>query len=185
MRKRMVILSAVITLLVGCTWLRSNLFLEKAPPPSPPAINEAYAPGVVQPGDVWRIYLRAIDPDGDMKTIITTMKQGKTLAAPPGVVPIEPANGKALNGYIYLNTSRELQNGTNFTVSVKIEDNRGLFSNEVLFPLTFYSPYTLPSPQLTFFNENNLGEIPVSPHNVAPKKPGVWDRFVAWLKKVF
>ncbi len=113
----------LLSLTLGCDWPLFSAIqrLERVHGPSPPVINEAYAPRIVRPGDDWRIYLKAADPDGDMKAVVATFEQGGRGAPAPVATPLEPQNRKALHGFFTLNTDG-WGNVVNAGVRVKIED---------------------------------------------------------------
>ena len=42
---------------------------------TPPVIVQSFAPKELKPGDVWKVYLKASDPEGKMKYIFATVSQ--------------------------------------------------------------------------------------------------------------
>ena len=87
-----------------------------------PIILDSYATNVVRPGRTWKIYLRAIDNDGDMKDIFTVfMKVGNTPFL-ISVTRVDNQDRKELAGYLYLRIPAErdlLFRHFNFQVSVR------------------------------------------------------------------
>ena len=103
-----------------------------------PIILDSYATNVVRPGRTWKIYLRAIDNDGDMKDIFTVfMKVGNTPFL-ISVTRVDNQDRKELAGYLYLRIPAErdlLFRHFNFQVSVR--DHKGNSSEAIVFPLRF------------------------------------------------
>ncbi len=177
----------LLSLTLGCDWPLFSAIqrLERVHGPTPPGINEAYAPRIVQAGDGWRIYLKAADPDGDMKAVVATFEQGGRGASAPAATLLGPQNQKALNGFFVVNTAG-WTNMVDAGVRVKIEDMAGHFSNEVSFPLSILPQYSVPPPSLNVFAENNLGPLAVSREGPPPAKRAGWfARLGAWVKRVF
>ena len=90
---------------------------------------------------IWKIYLEAEDPTGDMSKIVSTVDQigwGEYFA---DTIPIKPQNRHHLKGYIQWNTFSSppptLDVWTQITVKISIIDKAGNESNAVVFPFTF------------------------------------------------
>lgn len=156
-----------ILLLSGCDWvLYQAIHREKSQPPSP-QITESWASDVARPGDIWKIYLKAEIPDGEMKAIFSNLERTGVGRHPVSITVLKPDFNRQLNGYIHLNTS-DSETGSNlinanFILRVKIQNTTGQFSNEVFFPLTLDPRFTQFPPPLIFFQENDLGPILVRP----------------------
>jgi uncharacterized protein YdbL (DUF1318 family) len=65
-----------------------------------PVITSHYASSDLRPGDTWKIYLKASDPDGDMKNIVATVKQAGVGVHPVGLTRIQEGNRKEPSGYV-------------------------------------------------------------------------------------
>jgi hypothetical protein len=114
-------------------------------------------------GYIWKIYLEAEDPDGQMLRIASVVEQVGYGYYPTDWIYLKPRYAKHFRGYIQWNTfsskASYLQEWTQITLKVSIFDRAGNESNEVVFPFTFESgvkdqyQYELPAP----FNE---GEVP-------------------------
>ena len=105
-----------------------------------PAIVQSFAPAQIRPGDVWKVYLKASDPEGKMKYIFATVSQPGTGTYPVSIIRIKEENAKELSGYIYLNTAParlpEFFNRS-LTLAVNIQGKGGRFSQPAVFPLLF------------------------------------------------
>ncbi len=130
-----------------------------------PVIVQSFAPKELRPGDVWKVYLKASDPDGKMKYIVATVSQPGVGTYPVSIAKIKEENQRELSGYVYLNTApARLARFFNLTLTltVNIEDDRGQFSGPAVFPLSFVAR---PTPEATpegVFREQDLGPIMVT-----------------------
>ena len=93
----------------------------------PPVIEKVWASPEVPSGKLLKIYIKASDPDGDMKWLFISAGRGKqaTTAAIP--IRIKKESAKSLNGYLYWDTSRAEKNISG-TVEIVIEDSKGMES---------------------------------------------------------
>jgi len=130
-----------------------------------PLIVQSFAPKEIRPGDTWKVYLKASDPDGKMKYIFATISQPGAGIYPVSITRIKDENQKELSGYIYLNTSParlpEFFNRS-LTLTVNIQEKGGQFSQPVVFPLFFQAKPTQEAPPEGVFKEQNLGPIMVT-----------------------
>jgi len=130
-----------------------------------PIITHSFAVEKGYYGYVWKIYIEAEDPDGDMYKIASVVEQPGYGRYPTDWIIIKPQYRNRLTGYIQWNTfssrSSDLREWTRITLKVSIIDKAGNESNEVIFPFTFEtgvkSPYKyeLPPP----FNGGNLPRL--------------------------
>jgi len=125
-----------------------------------PVITNSFASQQIRPGDTWKVYLNASDPDGDMKNIVCTIDQPGKGVYPVSYTRIAEANRKELSGFIYLNTvgGREL-NFVTLSLSVQIQDKAGHFSQPAVFPLSFNLNFEQAFPPVGTFQEKDLGPI--------------------------
>jgi len=130
-----------------------------------PVITASFASKQLRPGDTWKIYLQASDPDGDMDQIACTLTQPGKGDYFPGFIKIGKENDQELSGYLYLNTmSREGSGWMNFlnvTLTVQIRDKAGHYSESVHFPLAFQDRFMQEAPPAGVFKEQDLGPIMV------------------------
>lgn len=113
------------------------------PKGNPPVITASFAVEKGFYGYVWKIYLEAEDPDGDMAKIAVQVEQLGYGTYPTDWSIIKEPLRKQLRGYLQWNTfsSRTsfLREWTYITVKVSILDKAGHWSNEVVFPFEFVS----------------------------------------------
>jgi hypothetical protein len=163
MRNLVVVGMVVLLLTAGCATMMSFEEKEKTYGKEAPVIGETFASKQLNPGDTWKIYLKASDPGGDMYRIMAVVNQPGFGPYPISITKIPIGNGKDLSGYIYLNTEGPngvgWQNFLSLSVTVQIEDRAGHFSEPVTFPVSLQSRYTQEPPPPGQFKEQSLGPI--------------------------
>jgi len=105
-------------------------------------------------GCVWKIYLEAEDPNGQMLRIACSVDQAGYGHYPADWVYLKPEFQKRFKGYIQWNTfsskASTLSEGTQIVLRVSIFNRAGHESKEVVFPFTFLSEFrgqpNLPTP---------------------------------------
>lgn len=128
-----------------------------------PVITHSFAVERGHYGYIWKIYIEAEDPDGDMYKIASVVDQPGYGRYPTDWIIIKPSYRKHLKGFIQWNTfssrAPALREWTNITLKISILDKEGNESNEVIFPFTFESgvktEYELPAP----FHQGNLPRL--------------------------
>jgi hypothetical protein len=121
-----------------------------------PVITHAFAVEKGYYGYIWKIYIEAEDPGGDMLGIACSVDQVGYGRYPTDWIYLKPQYQKHVKGYIQWNTfsskTPSLRQWTQITLKVSIIDRARNESNEVVFPFTFEheakSPYQyeLPAP---------------------------------------
>ena len=127
-----------------------------------PMIVQSFASKELRAGDVWKVYLKASDPEGSMRYIFATISQPGLGVYPVSITRIKGENQKELSGYIYLNTAPDP--ATSFfnltlTLAINIQSKGGVFSQPVFFPLSFSAQPAQETPPDGVFKEQNLGPI--------------------------
>jgi len=128
-----------------------------------PGITRTFASREISPGETWKIYLRATDPEGEMKAIYATVDQPGRGPQAAGPIPIPEDQRRELSGFLFLNTSGS--QGLAFLsliVTVQIRNRTGHFSQPVSFPLALNPRAVQESPPMGAFGERNIGPIMVS-----------------------
>lgn len=140
---------------------------EKPPKPgtSAPTIKNTFAVEKGPFGYIWKIYIEAEDPDGDMLRIASVVSQTGYGYYPTDWVYLKNPYQKYLKGYLQWNTfsskTHLLREWTPITLLVSIVDKAGNESRVVVFPFEFVSgvkdlySYNLPPP----FDQGNLSKI--------------------------
>jgi hypothetical protein len=131
-------------------------------PPGAPFITRTFASEEISPGDTWKIYLRATDPQGGMKAIHATVDRPERGPLAAGPIPVPEDQRRELGGFLYLNTAgAQGLVFLNITLTVQIRDRAGNFSQAVSFPLALNPRAVQESPPLGAFPERELGPIMV------------------------
>ena len=131
---------------------------------SPPVITHSFAVEQGYYGDIWKIYIEAEDPDGDMLRVISVVQQAGYTRYPPDYIYLKSSEGKRFKGYLQWNTygnASYLKEWTNITLNVSVFDKAGNESNQVVFPFSFESGvYEKAGPPPPFSKEDSrLGYI--------------------------
>jgi hypothetical protein len=130
-----------------------------------PVIVQSFAAKELTPGEVWRVYLKATNPNGKMKYIVATVSQPGVGDYPASITKIKEENEKELSGYIYLNTAPIRTShffNLTLTLTVNIKDDKGHFSKPAVFPLSFMAKPSPEAPPEGAFKEEDLGPIMVT-----------------------
>lgn len=94
-------------------------------------------------GSIWKIYLEAEDPDGQMLKIACTVEQTGYGMYPTNWIFLKPGFQKHFKGYIQWNTfsskGMALKEGDQIILRISVIDKVGNESREVVFPFTFVS----------------------------------------------
>ena len=130
-----------------------------------PIITHTFAVDKGYFGYIWKIYIEAEDPDGDMLRIASVAVKPGHGSFPVDWIFLKPQYQKHFKGYIQWNTfgayDGYLNEWTNITLKVSVFDKAGNESNEVVFPFTFETGvknaynYQLPAP----FDQGNLPRL--------------------------
>jgi hypothetical protein len=130
-----------------------------------PNITHAFAIDKGYYGCIWKIYLEADAPNGDMDRIAVNVNQTGYGTYPTDWIVLKPRHRKHFTGYLQWSTfsskASYLPEWTQISMKVSIFDKAGNESNEVDFPFTFESgvidqhEYQLPAP----FDKPNIPRI--------------------------
>jgi hypothetical protein len=154
----------VLLLTVGCATMMSFEEREKLYGKEAPVITETYASKQMNPGDTWKVYLKASDPGGDMESIVATVQMVGSGTHPVSFTRIQDGNRKELSGYVSLSTpsGEGWLNNLTLTLTVQIRDRARHLSKAVAFPLEFNSRYVQEPPPPGVFPEQYLGPIMIT-----------------------
>ena len=138
MWKNTLLLGVLAVLIVNCAALQPYT----ASPPQgrgrPPRIVDAYAAKAIKPGDTWMIFLRAENPDGDMKSIAAVLWQAGVGFYPTQVNMLKAEDAKQFSGYLVMRTPLALNlNWDRFELTLIVRDSQMNPSQPVKLPLTF------------------------------------------------
>ena len=160
------IVTGLVTLLLtaGCATMMSFEEKEKIYGKEAPVITETYASKRMNPGDTWKVYLKASDPGGDMESIVATVQMAGSGTHPVSFTRIQDGNRKELSGFVSLSTpsGEGWLNNLTLTLTVQIKDRAGHLSKAVAFPLEFNARYVQEPPPSGVFPEQYLGPIMIT-----------------------
>jgi hypothetical protein len=136
-----VFIGALLTLPIGMGYSKPKPLAEWLIKPggSPPVITNWFASEELNPGDIWKIYLEANDPDGDIREFVCIFDQVGYGSYSPHYVVIKKQHREELRGYLNFFSSagggHQLPEWTQLSLTVFIRDKGGNASNKVIFPL--------------------------------------------------
>jgi hypothetical protein len=150
---------AIILLITSESWSQVK------PGTKAPMITYSFAVERGYYGYIWKVYIEAEDPDGNMLRIASVLDQVGYGRYPTDWIYLKPQYQKHFKGYIQWNTfssrTSYLREWTQITLKVSVFDKAGNESNEVVFPFIFEygikSPYEykLPTP----FDQGDLPRL--------------------------
>jgi hypothetical protein len=128
-----------------------------------PVITHAYAVSEGHYGTIWKIYIEADDPNGQMLRIASVVDETGYGLYPTDFTYIKSKDSKHFKGYLQWNTfsskAAYMNEWQQLTVTITVQDKSGRWSNEVVFPFTFQTGVhrsdTPPDP----FNVANLPKL--------------------------
>ena len=129
-----------------------------------PVITGSFASREIQPGDPWKVYLQASDPDGDMKAIYCVLDQAGTGPYPVSITRIPEDQRRELSGFLFLNTGGVAGFASgNLSLKLQIRDMAGNYSEPVSFSLSFNPRAQQEEPSPGLFQDKELGPIMIIP----------------------
>jgi len=151
--------------------------IQSKPGTNTPIITHSFAVDKGYNGYIWKIYIEAEDPDGDMLRIASVVEQPGMGSYQTDWIYVKPQYQKHVRGYIQWNTfgsyAFPLSEWTQITLRISVFDKSGNESREVVFPFTFQSGvkdpynYKLPEP----FDQGDLprlGYIDINLYEAVP-----------------
>lgn len=160
-------------------WLRK-------PKGSPPVITHWYASEKLHHGDIWRIYIEAKDPDGDMRQFVCVFDQPGYGYHNPGYVIIKKRHRGEMMGYLRffsnLGRGHSLPEWTQVSVTIYIRDKGWNTSNELVLPLEFSRGSKQEPPPSPFDagKLDNLGTITVDLFD--PDRDSAREQSLRWFR---
>ncbi len=126
-----------------------------------PVITKSFAAKELIPGDTWKIYINASDPDAKMKYVFVSVQQAGGMSYPLSITRIREKDQSGISGFVYINTlssGRGMDYAT-LSLTLQVRDEKGRFSEPLEFPLTFKPRIESESPPAGVFAEKDLGPI--------------------------
>ena len=132
---------ALILLSAYPGWAQPLGEIQPKPEGKGPIITHTFAVEKGYYGYIWKVYLEAEDPDGQMLRIASVVDQVGYGHYPTDWIYLKPQYRNHFKGYIQWNTfssnASYLPEWTQITLKVSVVDKAGNESNEVIFPFTF------------------------------------------------
>ena len=105
---------------------------------SPPVLIDVWSPETLKTGAVWRIYLEAEDPDGDLKDIAAEISYAPAAYSKFYFAPIKEEQRQRVKGYIFTRTAISTQLiGERFRLKLAVRDQNDAKSEVVEVILKF------------------------------------------------
>ena len=170
MEKKTLALLVVVILAAGGSMLAARTAQSAVEGEKVPVILQSFASRELRAGDVWKVYLKASDPEGKMRYIFASISQPGIGIYPVSITRIKGENQKELSGYLYLNTAPAVPTqffNLTLTLAINIQGKGGVFSQPVFFPLSFSPQPSQEAPPDGVFREQNLGPIMIDLRTVS------------------
>jgi hypothetical protein len=150
----------LFSFLAGCAAMEPVEVREKTYGTATPVISQSFASKEARPGDTWKVYMKAEDPDGDMRRIVCAVDQPGMGTYPASYIRIKEVERKDLAGFVYLNIpgSRDLD-FVNLTLTVQVQDMAGHLSQAAVFALALNPRAAQEAPPQGNFPEKDLGPV--------------------------
>ena len=158
--KRCLLVLVLTTTIFGCGELWKLVPID---PGNKPVILDSYAPQNIEPGEIWKILIKAEDKDGDMKDIVSKISPAGTSFFTYSITPIHEGERGQLAGYLFVKTppSPYIQ-GKMFHLTIYIRDQEGRQSDPIGLLLHFNgtseTEFEMPE-KWQFASSNKIGGI--------------------------
>ena len=123
-----------------------------------PVLQKVWVSPEVNRGDLLKIYIKASDPEGDMRWIMVAAGRGKG-AIYGSVIRLRKEDRKDLNGYVFWDTGQARSTGVTGIVEVTIEDWKGNESETLSVPVKIVSKGAKSQSAPEEFKEKEIGPI--------------------------
>jgi hypothetical protein len=141
MKKRIYLVLGLSALIWGCATFTNCEKISTSGKGQPPVILDSFAVSEIRPGESWRVYIRAKDPDGDMMETIQIIIRGDSGPFKTTFSPLHAKYRADMNGYFFLRTPPSTQadytrlGNMGLTLRMSIRDCQN--NEQVEFPLRF------------------------------------------------
>ena len=141
-----------------------------------PKIEQIWASPEVAYGQILRVYIKASDPEGDMKLVQVNAKWGEKDVTAQSANSVASATirlgkewRKNLNGYLYFDTKQAFQkNIADGIIEVVIEDSQGNESMPMSVPVKILQKGAKAEKAPAEFKDLAIGPITAVPHAITP-----------------
>jgi predicted small secreted protein len=157
------VLLAIPLVMASCTTLTGT---GAQPGGSPPVITNSFASEELFHGDIWRVYVQAHDPDGDMRQFVCVLSRLGYGSYSPEYVIVKKRHREKMRGCLTFLSGAggglQVPEWTRLTLTVHIRDRAGLTSDKVVFPVVLSqgAKQGPPPPPFDAGELDRLGAIP-------------------------
>jgi hypothetical protein len=163
MNKKIIWGIASLFLLAGCATFESAEMREQRYGKVAPVISQYFASPTMRQGDTWKVYLKASDPDGDMKRIVTYLGPGSRGAdSSVAFTRLREEDRREFSGYLYWFPGSDVRFYGQYVMIIQVEDKAGHYSAPISLPLNFKNSGRQESPPAGVFNEKEIGPVMIS-----------------------
>lgn len=159
MKKRLIWGVMGFFLTAACAHFESMEVREQKYGKASPVIEESFASKIMRNGDTWKIYLKASDPDGDMKTIVCILEKGQRNGTDTSYISIKGENRKELSGYLIWYPGPNVDSYHEILMEIQVQDMAGHYSKPVSLALSIKPSGKQESPPPNVYQEKNLGSV--------------------------
>jgi len=125
-------------------------------------IHESFAAKEISPYETWKVYLKASDPDGKMRSIYAVVEQRGVGPYPLSITRLKAEHQKEFSGYVYLNSAGSdvsAMNHSSVNLTIWVQGSGGNFSEPATFSVSLNNRYKQEPPPAGRFEEKELGPI--------------------------
>ena len=127
-----------------------------------PTLETSFASKELPSKDVWEVYIKGYDPDGDLRFIQLWLNVGGFSSTPNRIWVKRDQRGE-ISGYLRLHTGQiggEAYQPWKLNLQVSLVDRAGNHSERKTFPLTLYRGAPKEAPPSGVFEDRYLGSAP-------------------------
>ena len=136
--KKILLLITVLAFTFGHSNAQTKEGTAAAAKGGPPVLKAVWSPETLKPGAVWRIYLEAEDPDGDLKDIATELSYAPATFSKFYFTEIKEGQRKYVKGYVFTRTALSTKIiGERFRLKLAVRDQNDTKSEVVEVILKF------------------------------------------------
>jgi hypothetical protein len=125
---------------------------------SAPVLEKVWVSPEVNHGDLLKVYIKASDPDGDMRWIQVSAGRGKGGLA-GSVIRLKKEDRKSVSGYVYWDTGKAANRNVSGMIEITIEDWKGNESETVSIPVKIVSIGAKSQAAPGEFQDKSIGPI--------------------------
>jgi hypothetical protein len=163
MNKKIIWGLASLFLLAGCATFESAEVREQRYGKAAPVIDQYFASPSMRQGDTWKVYLRASDPDGDMKRIVTYLGPGSRAAdSSAAFTRLREEDRREFSGYLYWFPGSDVGYSGPYVMIIQVEDQAGHYSAPISLTLNIEPSGRQESPPAGVFQEKEIGAVLIS-----------------------